>query len=362
MFFKNRKNKDSDSDLKGKCESPTCPTSTTLFLKTELINLDGTFLCPFCYTRKLSEKTVVMSYEEPKTKKVDQIETSRISSAGPAWELNTTSYDNLSRIGPSSDNEKYIEEKNTWKDILLSIGFSAEFSSVKEIIKLSKNPKTRILDTENGKLLVSFATKKEIDLKTSERLLQKEIFSIEIPEITSHNVSTIHNRNKEWIAQNHIFNETEKLEDFLLYTTKLPVGKFFSLEELADNNILLEHKEFLYEFGKYFYFLNFLGCYNFTQISVVQSGLTYLFINSSPNYGEKSFSNVKTALQQIYTTVPFIVDEENSVSFFEGVSEQKANLEKLISNDKEAKEKIFEFFTKHNIMIDKNNPLISIKP
>lgn len=362
MFFRKKKNKDSDSDLKGKCESPNCPTPNALFLKTELINLDGTFLCQFCHTRKLSEKIVTTTYEEPKTKKVDQIETSRISSTGPSWSLNTSSNDNLSRIGPSSDNEKYIEEKNTWKEILLALGFSVEYSSVKEISKLSKSPKTRILDTEAGKLLVSFATKKETDLKTNERILQKEIFTMDVPELASFDLLALHNRNKEWISQNHILTESENLEELLLHATKLPAGKFYSLEELADNSKHLEQKEFLYEFGKYFYFLNLVGCTNYTQITVIQAGGTYLFINSSSNYGEKSFTDIKAALQQAYVTLPFMVDEENSISFFEGVSEQKTVLEKLFSNNKETKDKIFEFFDKHNIKIDKNNPLISINP
>ena len=330
-----------------------------MYLKTDLMNLDGLNVCQFCYARILSEKSIDTIYEESKTKKIDKVESNRITS-NPSWSLNTDSTGNLSRIGPANDNEKYLEEVQIWKTILQSLGFDEQYSSVNDVEKLSKNPKVRILETSGGRLHILFATKKEIDLKNNERNLQQEIFPVDIPEIMNFNLQKLHHRSIEWITQSHILPETENLDNYFLAITKLPLGECFSLEKIVDNSDQIEIKELLFELGKYFYFLNFLGCSDFSQILFTKVGLSYLFINSSSNYAEKSFSDVKKALREIYVTLPLITDEENSSSFFEGVTDQKEALEKVFLSNQGVKEKIFEFFDKQQIKIDKTNALISL--
>ena len=357
MFFKKR-NKDPESENMKKCEAPNCPTPDLAHPKENLTNLEGLFLCQFCYTKQLSEKKIDTVVEGPKTKKVAQIETQRIS-AIPVWTLHNQKNINLSRIGPSIDNEKYLEEIATWKEILLSLQFEPEFSSVKAIIKFSKNSKIRILESSGAFLIASIANHEDYQQKSDELSLQRQLFEENLPELKSYEVNKLSSRNKDWLINNHVLSDDATKKEVLIIATYQNVT-ISTLEGITESAFTIGTKDTFFEFGRFFYFLNFIGLKTANQILVIKSETGESFLNMSFISNQGAFANVKITLQELYLAIPFVLDEQNHVPFLEGAMMQQEALTDVLKNDGTKKDLILNFFSKNKIAFDQSKPLITL--
>ena len=361
MIFKKKKNKlDPNSDLK-RCESINCPTPDIAHSKDEYFTLNGKILCQFCYVRQLSEKSVEIDYDRQRTKKINQVETSRISSKPVQWDLSPTSKSNLQRIGPSSSNEKYEEEITRWKEILETVGMPVEYTSIKSITRFSKSLNTRFLKTSGGYLLLSVISLHDHEIKVEEQSIQEKLFNTTLKESTIFKVSEISEKLKNWIFQNTLSEVSEVPKDQLLRITQIKEGKIITLEELSNEPLDIDLHSLLFELGRYFYFLNFLGCSDSDQCLIILHEEHVTFINTSFNFAEKSFNNVKETLHQLYSQIPFILDEDFHESFIEGANKQQQALETILANDKNTKDLILNFFEQNNIVYKEKNSLSSIK-
>ena len=361
MIFKKKKNKpDPNSDSK-RCESINCPTPDVVYPKDKYFTLDGKILCEFCYTRQLSETAVEVDYDRPKTKKTAQVETSRISSKPVQWDFSPTSKSNLQRIGPSSSNEKYEEEVTRWKEILETVGMPVEYTSIKSIIKFSKSSNTRVIKTSGGALLLSIISLHEHEIKVEEQSIQAKLFNTKVEKSEIFKVSDISEKLKNWIVKNTLSEGSEVPKDQVLRITHITEGNIITLEELSNEPLDIDLHSLLFELGRYFYFLNFIGCSDSDQCLLVQSEDQVTFYNTSFNFAEKTFTNVKETLHQLYSQIPFILDESYHESFIEGTNKQQQALETILTDDKETKDLILNFFEQNNVVYETNNALPSIK-
>ncbi len=360
MFRRKKKTDKVDSESK-RCESTSCPTPEVFHPKGSFFEMKGVVLCQFCYTKKLSEKPPVDDIERPKTKKTSEIALNRISSTPVQWDLSATATTNLQRIGPSQTNEKYTEELSKWTTILKSITIPNEYSNVTRIIKLNNTPNGRILETMGGHLVVSFITKQEEELKEEEELIQKQIFSTTKFSSTIHKISDFSDTIKNWINSTIIGETTPTFKDLYLRYTLAHPGKVFSLENLATEPYYDDLHALLFELGRYFYFVNFLGYKDATQLAIVTNDDTVQFVNLSHSLAKSSFADLKLSLQQLYSQIPFILDENYLESFIEGTIKQQHILQNVLESDSNEKDLILNFFEQNNIEFSLENALPSIK-
>lgn len=361
MFFRKKKNKvNSDPDSK-LCESKECPTPKNLLPKGMYFELEGAILCQFCYTKALSEKPVEENFERPKTKKVEQVALNRIAPKSTQWDLSSSATSHLQRIGPSNQSDKYTEELSKWKDILNAAEMPNRFTNVTNLIKLNNTVQARILEMSVGFVLVSFSSKKDLESKKEEEIIQQQIFSSTIPEPVLFKMTDFGEPIQNWISENVLLDNSDKKNDLFLRYRIIEKATVVSLENLDTNPYLSDLHTLLFELGRFFYFINFLGYEDATQLAIIIEEETIKFVNLSQQLSTKTFADLPMALQQLYAQIPFVLDEQYFESFIGGATKQQQILQNILENDSKVKDLILNFFEQNNIEFEEHNPLPSIK-
>ena len=359
MFFKNKKRKSDSNPDQLRCQSPTCPSPNILHPKENMFQVDGTVMCMFCYTKHIAENTIEKEFETSITKKVNNIETSRIAPTMQPWEFQNGSKANLTRIAPSNDNEKYTEELNIWTNLLKHFKFDQNHQQIKKITKLSQIQRSRLIETAKGSLVTSVVTKSEQILKDLENQLASKIFKKEEPTIIIQELQNLPQTIKNWFEENKMILLSESNKEQILVFMEIN-DAVVSIEELTASK--MEYlNSFMYELGKYFYFLQFIGCLSPYQIFFTMQTDSFSFYNANYAYDTKQFNDSKAALQHLYLTIPFMLDDENIQQFREGANSEQKRIETECLQDSNMKQHILNFFTSRNIKFDETKPLPSIR-
>ena len=358
MFFKRKKNKKSDDSNSVRCESPDCPTPDLVHSKNECYKLDDLILCQFCYTKQLAEKPVTVDYDNTKTKKIDRVEMNRIATQKSEWDLSNSSTSNLSRIGPSSVNEKYLEEINIWTNILKELHIEA---NIEKITKFSHSSKMRILQSTSEYLFVSFLSEDEKNIKSDEDKLSKIILNLQERKSITFNRTEISTRNLDWLVENKVISTTKDLDSSQVQIIRITQEQIFLLEELPEKTDLINNESFIYELGQYFYFLNFIGCSVPFQIIIIQKDDICTFMHTNTKFAQSAFYDLKATLRDLYLTIPFILDEDKLETFLDGSEKAKQTIITLLDSESKAKNDILGFFTNHKIAFDSAKELPSLR-
>ena len=357
MFFKRKKNKNSDDSDSFRCESPDCPTPDMVHSKNESYNLDGLILCQFCYTRHLADKSVSIDYYGAKTKKIDKVEMNRITTQIPEWDLLKDSSSNLSRIGPSSSNEKYLEEVKVWNDILKDLHLE---SNIEKITKFSHSSKMRILQSISDYFFISFCSKDEKNLRNDENNISKIILDTKENKLTFFDSNEISKRNKDWLIENKVISSPEELETNQILVMRHTQEEIFLIEELPEKTDLIQQDVFIQELGQYFYFLNFIGCLVPFHISIIRKGEECKFMHANYEFAQSSFYDLKATIRDLYLAIPFILDQNKLEKFLEGAEKTKQKITQLIASESTVKNDILAFFSKYKIKFDSTKELPSL--
>lgn len=357
MFFRKKKAKSDANSNSRHCESPNCPSPNALYPIEECFNVNGKIFCQFCYARQLAENVSVMEYQTTKTKKVDKVELNRISLKPNSWESGPQTDANLSRIGPPSINDKYIEEITIWSDLLRELKYEVD---VNKITKVPYSSKIRILDTSQGLILLTIVSKDEKLLKEEETKLLSTVLQTKVPKFSSFNISKISDKFQDWVIDNKLVSSKETITDNLLLITEPSKSNFIPLEEYTEETKTGDLQLFLHELGRYFYFFNFIGCKAPIKIITVSENDSFSFLPAFANYTNESFSDAKSSLRDISLTLPYLLDQENLDSFLEGAAALQKELEDVLTKESKTKELILKFLSQFHIKFDEKKQLNSL--
>ena len=357
MFFRKKKvNSDDKSDLRH-CESTSCPSPDTLYSIKECFNVDGKILCQFCYARLLAENVSEVTYENPKTKKVDKVELNRISLNTNTWQLDAQLNSYLSRIGPPSINERYIEEIKIWSDLLRSLKYEVD---VNKFTKVPYSHKIRILETSQGLFYITLVSNHERLFIEEEKILLNAVLEIKTPKFNTFELSKISDAHISWMIDNNIISSEQNAKEQFLLITEVINGKLVPLEDYTTESKIENIQVFLHEFGRYFYFFNFIGCKAPIKIITLYDNETFSFLATNTDHSNESFSEVKSALRDIALTLPFLLDQNNLDIFLEGGAKQKKDIQDILLNNTKTKELILKFFNQFHIAFDEKKQLPSL--
>ena len=351
-----KRNKKKTDDNRRKCESPDCPSPEILYTIEEFYNVEGKNFCQFCYTKRLSEQKTEQLIEIPKTKKTKKVETNRITSKSNVWELSTQSGANISRIGPPSIYEKYIEEIKLWGEILNLLNYDLD---VHKITKLSYSSQIRILQTSQGDFFLFFSTPEEKELKEEEYKLYTAVLKTNFPKFTSLELSKLTDRQKEWFITNRIIESQEGFKNQILLASKITTGTIIPIEDFPNGNDILDANSFLFELGRNYYLFNLIGCTP-PKIIIVQNEESYSFYTTNKIYAKESFFEVNLALREISLILPFLLDKDKLDTFLEGAANCKKQIEEIFEQDQKTKKLMLNFFAKNHIDFDEKKHLISL--
>lgn len=357
MFFRRKKKKLDENSNLVYCQSPTCPTPDLTHPKENSFSIDGVILCQFCFTKKLSENPPETTINESKTKKVDNVELNRISSHQASWDIKNEAAAHLSRIGPSSENEKYMEEISVWKEIFKEFSLDQKFPQIRKISRLSQVQHTRLIESSGGSLLASFVSEKEHKSKLEAEKIQMLEFSTEKFETLDYETKKLSKQSQDWLRNNKLLENSDN-SNVLLRITVIE-DKCIPFEEITEQLNYLDMDLFLYELGRFFYYQNYLGYSYPFQIFVIKKEDAISFINANFTYLEKAFSNVKTALQHLYLVFPTMLDENYLQKFTEGTNFEQQALTSKLTQDQTFMKEVQQFFKNENIQYDDKKPLPS---
>ena len=361
MFSKNKKEKNNSNSNLIQCEAPTCPSPEIKYPKENCFNFNGMILCQFCYTKQLSEQQIEVMVNQSKTKKVDSIEMNRISANQISWDTKNKSVAHLSRIGPSSLHEKYIEELTVWKDLIKQLAIDPKHQQIKKVNRLSQVQHTRVIETSGGSLIASFISNQEYTAKLIIDNILKDFFKVTSPTAYKHEFKNLPKYIQDWIVQNKILeiHNNDDENDNLLYLVIIE-DTLVSLEQFTENMQYLDLNDFFFGLGQFFYFLNFIGSSFPYQIFVISKYKDLTFLNTTFTFTGTSFADSKTSLQYLYLTIPQLLDENFFQLFIDGVTAEQNKLQSLLNQNDLLKTEILKFFNSYHIQYNENKLLLSL--
>lgn len=354
--MKLRRNKKNTDENKQKCESPDCLSPDVYYEIEDFYKVEGKNFCQFCYTKHLSEQITEQVIETPKTKKIDKVETNRISSKPNNWDLNNQSSSNISRIGPPSISEKYLEELKIWSDLLNFMKYDLD---VNKITKFNYSQQMRILETSQGYFLLILSTPDEKKLKEEEYNIYNLVIHANIPKFTSLELSKLSNAQKDWFITNQIVSSQDDLNNQLLVALKIDSDIITPLEDFTIDTNIIDVQTFLSELGKSYYLFNFIGC-SPPKVIIVQNQDSYSFLTTNKIFAKESFSQVQLAIRELSLSIPYLLDKEKLEAFLEGAANTQKKIEEIFEQDQKTKKLILNFFTKYHINFDEKKHLIPL--
>ena len=335
------------------CKALDCPTPKNPIVLENLKQFNNENYCLFCYTKKIAEidsKTIIQT----KTKSVQDIQLKRIESTKKIFsDLNSQ---NITRIAPSTNSEKFQEELHIWNNIrpFIEKTIGKNLGIILNVKKINIDGYPRAIETKQSKIICNIV--KKVNYKN---IIEKEnvfsqinrkyfnLYQLEIQELPL--------GEQNWIKIHWLQKEINSEIDYSLIIYE-PNKTIISLDEInytqKNENFL---KTFSYNLGRFIYFSWFMGDENLFAIVYLTPDW---FINFNQIQNKKMFDPtvLKTFIQNIPLKLPFVLDEPNIDQFTQGAQDEKKFLEKSIQ-DENFKKSLLDYYQTVNISFDLNSEL-----